>query len=153
MTKDEHFKLCPTLVQEQVYAWVIASSFVCSWKPPRYGGRHILETELVYRDWGIIISFYSNMLIFRYSCQLAFVCVDSFKMNLCIKCTIMLCKNCHVMLHCLCGQLSDNYICINKLTISISNVFARLHYFLSIVLNKLNRILFPATQIEHFTEE
>ena len=48
MTKDEYFKLCPTLVQEQVYAWVIASSFVCSWKPPRYGGRHILETELVY---------------------------------------------------------------------------------------------------------
>ena len=49
MTKDEYFKLCPTLVQEQVYDWVIASSFVCSWKPPRYGGRHILETELVYR--------------------------------------------------------------------------------------------------------
>ena len=50
MTKDEYFKLCPTSVQEQVYAWVIASSFVCSWKPPRYGGRHILETELVYRQ-------------------------------------------------------------------------------------------------------
>ena len=50
MTKDEYFKLCPTLVQEQAYAWVITSSFVCSWKPPRYGGRHLLETELVYRQ-------------------------------------------------------------------------------------------------------
>ena len=28
MTTDEHFKLCPALVQEQVYTWVIASSFV-----------------------------------------------------------------------------------------------------------------------------
>ena len=51
ITKDEYLKLCPSLVQEQVYAWVIASSFVCSWKPPRYGGRHILETELVYNRW------------------------------------------------------------------------------------------------------
>ena len=28
MTKDEYFKLCTALVQEQVYTWVIASSFV-----------------------------------------------------------------------------------------------------------------------------
>ena len=48
MTKDEFFKLGTALVQEQVYAWVIASSFVCSWKPPRYGGRHAIKTELVY---------------------------------------------------------------------------------------------------------
>ena len=53
MTKDEFFKLCTALVQEQVYAWVIASSFVCSWKPPRYGGRHALETELVYTQAGV----------------------------------------------------------------------------------------------------
>ena len=48
--KMSFIKLCTALVQEQVYAWVIASSFVCSWKPPRYGGRHALETELVYRQ-------------------------------------------------------------------------------------------------------
>ena len=50
MTKDEHFKLCPALVQEQVYAWVIASSFVMLLEAPQYGGRHVLETELVYTD-------------------------------------------------------------------------------------------------------
>ena len=48
MTKDEYFKLCPALVQEQVYAWVIASSFVMLLEAPEYGGRHVLETELVY---------------------------------------------------------------------------------------------------------
>ena len=55
MTKDEYFKQCPALVQEQVYAWVIASSFVMLLEaptppppPPQYGGRRVLETELVY---------------------------------------------------------------------------------------------------------
>ena len=28
MKNDEYFKLCTALVQEQVYTWVIASSFV-----------------------------------------------------------------------------------------------------------------------------
>ena len=28
MTEDEYSKLCPALVQEQVYTWVIASYFV-----------------------------------------------------------------------------------------------------------------------------
>ena len=47
---QEHFKLCPALVKEQVYAWVIASSFVMLLEAPQYGGRHVLKTELVYRD-------------------------------------------------------------------------------------------------------
>ena len=56
MTRGEYFKLCPALVQEQVYTWVIASSFVMLLEappppPPRYGGRsdkNILETGLVH---------------------------------------------------------------------------------------------------------
>ena len=33
-----------------MYTWVIASSFVCSCKSPRYGGHDVLETELVYTE-------------------------------------------------------------------------------------------------------
>ena len=65
MTKDEYFKLCTALVQEQVYAWGITSSLIClSWKPPRYGGRHALETELVY-----IIKTYLVFVMSRYLCS------------------------------------------------------------------------------------
>ena len=34
MTKDEYFKLCTALVQEQVYTWVIASSFAMLLEAP-----------------------------------------------------------------------------------------------------------------------
>ena len=58
MTKDEYFKLCTALVQEQVYAWGIASSFVCLGSPPGMADAMLLKkptavqsvwTELVYR--------------------------------------------------------------------------------------------------------
>ena len=40
MTKDEYFKLCTDLVQEQVYTWVIASAlFNMILDAPRYGGQ------------------------------------------------------------------------------------------------------------------
>ena len=43
MTKDEYFKLCTALVQEQVYAWGIASSFVCLGSPPGMADAMLLK--------------------------------------------------------------------------------------------------------------
>ena len=54
LTKDKDFKLCPALVQEQVYIKLYTPGSLhqflsCSWKPSGiYGGRRALETELVY---------------------------------------------------------------------------------------------------------
>ena len=41
--KDEYFKLCTALVQEQVYAWGIASSFVCLGSPPGMADAMLLK--------------------------------------------------------------------------------------------------------------
>ena len=46
-TKEEYFKLCPALVQEMCTPGSL-HHILFSLKPPRYGGPHILETELVY---------------------------------------------------------------------------------------------------------
>ena len=49
MTKDEYFKLCTALVQEQVYAWGIASSFVCLGSPPGMADAMLLKP-----NWSIV---------------------------------------------------------------------------------------------------
>ena len=57
MTKDGYFKPCTGLVQEQVYAWVIASSFVMLLEAPkvwRTKWYNILKTELVYTLVGVL---------------------------------------------------------------------------------------------------
>ena len=52
MTKDEYFKLCTALVQEQVYAWGIASSFVCLGSPPGMADAMLLKP-----NWSILKQF------------------------------------------------------------------------------------------------
>ena len=51
MTKDEYFKLCTALVQEQVYAWGIASSFVCLGSPPGMADAMLLKP-----NWSILLN-------------------------------------------------------------------------------------------------
>ena len=56
MTKDEYFKLCTALVQEQVYAWGIASSFVCLGSPPGMADAMLLKP-----NWSIGPSVYRTL--------------------------------------------------------------------------------------------
>ena len=51
MTKDEYFKLCTALVQEQVYAWGIASSFVCLGSPPGMADAMLLKPNWSILQW------------------------------------------------------------------------------------------------------
>ena len=63
MTKDEYFKLCIALVQEQLYTWVIASSVVMVvdapkvWLTMRYS---ILKVGSVYRPYALTSRLHNN---------------------------------------------------------------------------------------------
>ena len=59
MTKDEYFKLCTALVQEQVYAWGIASSFVCLGSPPGMADAMLLKP-----NWSIRYTMYGTRNVF-----------------------------------------------------------------------------------------
>ena len=50
MTKDEYFKLCPALVQEQVYTWVIVSPFILLEAPPPPG---MVDATFLKPKWSI----------------------------------------------------------------------------------------------------
>ena len=54
MTKDEYFKLCPTLVQEQVYAWSLHHLLSALGSPPGMADARFLKLNWSIGDgrWG-----------------------------------------------------------------------------------------------------